>query len=212
VPIDAELTVGQVPNTNAHMLAAQVVAAGGVPWAFDPVPDDPDAIAAAFQQAAAGADLVLTTGGMSVGDFDYAREAMRAEGELDFYKVRMKPGKPLGLGRIAGVPILGLPGNPVSAFVGFELFGRPLLRSLGGFSDVDHPRFTGRLARPVRQNRTRPEFQRCAVRGDRELEPWPRQGSGHISSLLEAEVLALIPEGDGELPAGTEVVAIDLRR
>ena len=148
---------------------------------------------------------------MSVGDFDYARDALSADGDLSFYKVRLKPGKPLGLGRLGGTPILGLPGNPVSAFVGFELFGRPMLRTLAGFSDVDHPGFTGVLATSIRPNRSRPEYVRCDVDGD-QLRPWPKQGSGMISSLLHADALALIPPGTEVLEAGTRVEAVDLRR
>jgi len=212
VPIDAHVGPGQVPNTNAHMLAAQVLAAGGDPWTFDPVRDHPDAVTAALRTAGDGADLVLTTGGMSVGDFDYARDALKADGELAFYKVRLKPGKPLGLGRLGGTPILGLPGNPVSAFVGFELFGRPMLRCLAGFAELDHPRFLATLASPMRQNRSRPEFVRCdIIDGDRVL-PWPKQGSGMISSLLHASALALIPQGQGTLEPGAVVEAVDLRR
>lgn len=211
VPIDAEVGPGQVPDTNAHMLAAQVTAAGGVPVRFDPVPDTLEALTRTLREAASTADLVLTTGGMSVGDFDHAREALKADGELSFYKVRLKPGKPLGLGRLDQTPILGLPGNPVSAFVGFELFGRPMLRTLAGFDEVDHPRFEATLARPVRQNRSRPEFVRCDVVGGK-LVPWPKQGSSMISSLLHADALATIPQGTGTLDEGTRVVAVDLRR
>lgn len=210
VPIDADLAPGQVPNTNTHMLTAQVLAAGGVPMCMPPVPDRPEAVADALGRAVQDADLVLTTGGMSVGDFDFARDALAVDGEMAFYKVRMKPGKPLGLGRIAGVPVLGLPGNPVSAFVGFELFGRPMVRTLAGFLVVDRPRFQAPLAQDVRQNRTRPEYQRCDVR-DGELVPWRKQGSSMISSLVHADALALVPQGEGVLPRGTVVEAVDLR-
>lgn len=212
VPIDADVRPGQVPNTNAHMLAAQVVAAGGVAWRFDPVRDDADTLTRVLREAAGGADLVLTTGGMSVGDFDHARDVLSADGSLAFYKVRMKPGKPLGLGHLGGTPILGLPGNPVSAFVGFELFARPMVRTLAGFAAVDRPRIRAVLGREVRQNHSRPEYVRCDVGPQGRLMPWPKQGSGMISSLLHADVLARIPQGDGTLPAGTEVVGVDLRR
>jgi len=212
VPIGAEVGMGQVPNTNTPMLAAQIREAGGEPWAFEPVADDLDAVTEAMRRAAAGADLVVTTGGMSVGDFDHARDALRADGELAFYKVRVKPGKPLGLGRLEGTPILGLPGNPVSAFVGFELFGRPMVRTLGGHAVADRPRFTAPLAREVPMNRTRPEFVRCDRLEDGTLLPWPKQGSSMISSLLHADVLARIPEGEGVLAAGSPVEAVDLRR
>jgi molybdopterin molybdotransferase len=210
VPIDVEPAIGQVPDTNALMLCAQVMDAGGVPLRFDPVPDDLEALTRALREAAARADLVLTTGGMSVGDFDHARAALGADGALAFHKVRLKPGKPLGLGRLGGVPVLGLPGNPVSAFVGFELFGRPMVRTLAGFAQVDRPHFQAPLAGPVRRNRSRPEYVRCALVEGR-LHPWPRQGSAMMSSLLQADALACIPMGEGVLPEGEVVAAVNLR-
>lgn len=210
VPIDADLQPGQVPNTNAHMLALQVAAAGAVAWVFEPVPDRLDAVTDTLRTAARGADLVLTTGGMSVGDFDHARDALKADGELAFYKVRLKPGKPLGLGRLDGTPILGLPGNPVSAFVGFELFGRPMLLTLAGHHHVDRPRFEAVLTKAVRPNRSRPEYIRCDL-VDGDLVPWPKQGSGMISSLAHADALAKIPAGSETVSAGTRVEAVDLR-
>lgn len=212
VPIGAEVGFGQVPNTNAPMLAAQVRDAGGEPWLIDPVKDELAAITEALREAAAGADLVLTTGGMSVGDFDHARDALRADGALSFYKVAVKPGKPLGLGRLGDTPILGLPGNPVSAFVGMELFGRPMVRTLGGYQVTDRPRFRGTLGADVHRNRTRPEYVRCDQLDDGTLMPWPKQGSSIIRSLLHSDALAKIPQGEGVLPAGAAVVAVDLRR
>lgn len=209
VPVGVDPNPGQIPNTNAPMLAAQVRNAGGEPWVFPPVADDRDAIAAAMREAGRHADLVLTTGGMSVGDFDHARDVLAVDASLDFYKVRVKPGKPLGLGRIGSTPVLGLPGNPVSAFVGFEIFGRPLLRTLGGFSNPDRPRFQATLAREVRPNRTRPEFIRCDLI-DGQLHPWPKQGSAMMSSLLHADALALIPAGTQTVAAGSTVQAVRL--
>ncbi len=212
VPIGADVGPGQVPNTNAPMLAAQVRDAGGEPWVFGPVRDELAGITQAMREAAAGADLVLTTGGMSVGDFDHVRHALSADGELSFYKVAVKPGKPLGLGRLEGTPILGLPGNPVSAFVGFELFGRPMVRTLGGYATTDRPAFSAPLAREVRRNRTRPEYVRCDILADGTLSPWPKQGSGILSSLLHADALAMIPAGPDVVAAGSTVQAVDLRR
>ncbi len=211
VPIDAALLPGQVPNTNAHMLAAQVLEAGGQPRVFPPIPDAADALTAVLQEATASADLVLTTGGMSVGDFDFAREVLSVAGDLAFHKVRMKPGKPLGLGRIDGVPVLGLPGNPVSAFVGFELFGRPMLRTLAGFTVVDRPRGEAPVASRIRRNRSRPEFVRCRVTGAG-LVRHDNQSSGALGSLVDVDVLARIPPGPEPVEPGETVRYLDLRR
>jgi molybdopterin molybdotransferase len=214
VTIDVTPGVGQVPDTNAWMLQAQVTRAGGSARRLDPVPDRADVLERALRTAAAEADLVITTGGMSVGDYDHARDALGLDGDLAFYKVRMKPGKPLGVGRLGGVPVLGLPGNPLSAFVGFELFGRPMLRTLGGFSVVDRPRFHARLGRDVRRNRGRVDHLRSRLHvddGGWVVTPGPRQGSGDMSSILWSDALAVIPSGTAPAREGELVEVVDLR-
>lgn len=127
----ARLRPGQIYNSNSPMLSAAVAEAGGLPFTLPAARDDPAAIASALEHAS-GADLLLTSGGASVGDFDYVKQVVGAGGELSFWRVRVRPGKPLLFGTLAGIPTIGLPGNPTSALVTFELFVRPALQAMLG--------------------------------------------------------------------------------
>ena len=120
---------GKIRNSNSYSIAAQVLAAGGIPVRYGIVPDDMDATRAAFELAASECDFILTSGGVSVGDFDFVKPVLEEMGELTFCKVKMRPGNPQTLGTIKGVPFFGLPGNPTSTYVGFEIFVRPALRT-----------------------------------------------------------------------------------
>ncbi|MDB4882942.1 MAG: moeA, partial [Gemmatimonadetes bacterium] len=129
---DDVLAGKRIVSSNSYALAAAVRAAGGEPVSLGIAVDEPAALAERLR-AAEGCDLVLTSGGVSVGDFDYTRRVVaELGGSLSLWRVRMRPGAPLGFGTLFGAPWLGLPGNPVSALVTFELFGRPLIRMLGG--------------------------------------------------------------------------------
>jgi molybdopterin molybdotransferase len=129
---DEVLAGRRIVSSNSYSLEAAVRAAGGEPVPIGIARDDPDALADRLRDAE-GCDLIVTSGGVSVGDFDYTRDVVaRLGGELSLWRVRMRPGAPIGFGRLFGAPWLGLPGNPVSALVTFELFGRPLLRTLAG--------------------------------------------------------------------------------
>jgi molybdopterin molybdotransferase len=193
VEIDLPVGTGQITNSNSIMLAAQVRAAGAVAVRVPPVRDNTDAMAPVLREAATGCDLVLTSGGVSVGDFDLVRSVLEDLGELLFWRVAIKPGKPLAFGKLAGTPVLGLPGNPASSMVCFALFGRPALRKLSGAFAPLQRRHRARLTDPVRRNRSRREFVRARLetRGDSELwaRPLSQQGSGQISSMLAADAL-----------------------
>ncbi len=125
---------GKIRNSNSYSIAAQVAAAGAIPVRFPIVPDDVESTRAAFERAAQECDYIVTSGGVSVGDFDYVKPVLEELGELTFCKVAMRPGNPQTLGSIRGVPFFGLPGNPTSTYVGFEIFVRPSLRTMMGFS------------------------------------------------------------------------------
>jgi molybdopterin molybdotransferase len=125
------LAPGQIYNSNTPMLAQAVREAGGEALTLHTVADDRAAIVHAFQSAS-GSDLIVTSGGASVGDFDYITDIVRQNGSLNFWKVRVRPGKPLVSGTINGTPVIGLPGNPTSAMVTFELFVRPAIRTMLG--------------------------------------------------------------------------------
>jgi molybdopterin molybdotransferase len=213
IPIDREPGPGQVPNSNAHMLAAQVVAAGATPLVRPIVKDDRLELAQALRTAADEADLVLTSGGVSVGDFDHVRGVAEEHGSLDFWKVAMKPGKPLAFGRLFSRPFIGLPGNPVSGFVCFALFVAPALRKLAGAAVVEPRRLRMQLDAPVRPDKSRRELVRAHIRvqgGALHVEPVAKRGSHQLSSLVGVDALIDLASGTGELAAGAIVDVIVL--
>jgi len=199
---------GEVYEANGLMLAAQLVAAGASVEVLPAVADDEGAHRRALERALE-ADLVVTSGGVSVGPHDLVR---RIEAELGvreiFWGVAVKPGKPLAFGVREGSLVFGLPGNPVSSLVGFELFVRPAVLALQGASDP-RPRFeNGTLAAAVRRNAERDEF----LRGNRldgdalpRIAPLSGQESHMIARAASADVLVHVPRGEGELSAGSEV-------
>lgn len=208
-----ELPPGAIVNSNAHALAAQVAAAGGIPRVLPRAADTVQALVEMFQEALR-ADVVLTTGGVSVGDHDRVREAMAAAGiEPVFWKVRMKPGKPIAFGRAGVVPVVGLPGNPISAMVGFELFVRPGLRKALGDPHPFRPTVQAELAEDRKRKPGRPELCRVQLTqdGPRQVATVaPRQGSAAMSSMAGADALAIFPPDLAEVPAGTALTCIVL--
>jgi molybdopterin molybdotransferase len=209
------LPPGALVNSNAYMLAAQVEDAGGIAAVLPSAPDRIEVIIERFEQALAVSDVVLTSGGVSVGDHDLVAEALvRAGVETRFWKVAMKPGKPLLFGMRGAVPVLGLPGNPVSAFVGFEVFVRPLLSRMRGLS-APYPALTPvRLAQDHRKSKGRPELARGALApstsGDGELiaHLHARQGSGSLPSIAQVDALVFLPGDASELPSGALLTAL----
>lgn len=208
-----ELPAGAIVNSNAHALAAQVRSAGGVPRVLPRAGDTLEALVGMFREALA-ADVVLTTGGVSVGDHDLVREAMAAAGvEPVFWKVRMKPGKPIAFGRAGAVPVVGLPGNPVSAMVGFELFVRPGLRKALGDPCPYRPLVQAELAEDRKRKPGRPEL--CRVRlssdGARHVATVSKgQGSAAMASMAGADALAVFPPELAQIPAGTALSCLVL--
>jgi molybdopterin molybdotransferase len=202
---------GTIVNSNAYALRAQIEEAGGVPWVLPNVPDDPKATEAAVRSALS-ADVVISVGGASVGEHDYVRTALEAAGvTLNFWKVKMKPGKPLIFGTYGSVPIVGLPGNPVSALVTFELFVRPGLRQMLGDRGPYRPRIRARLARDHRHSPGRTELARATLhRRDNKLEAAPLrlQGSGSLPSVVGFDALLVLPPDVEHFEAGTELDAI----
>ncbi len=202
------LLEGQVYEANAVMLAAAVAAAGGVTETLPAVADDESALREAVERGLA-ADVLVTSGGVSVGEHDLVR---RIESELGveevFWRVAIKPGKPVSFGVRGETLVFGLPGNPVSSLVGCELFVKPALRALQGRADA-LPRFErGTLAAPLSRNDARDELVRARSRLDQNgtvLEPLSGQESHMIARAAGADALVHVPRGDGELPAGAVV-------
>ncbi len=204
----------RIVSSNSYALAAAVRAAGGDPVPLGIAPDDPAALAARLR-GAEGCDLVLTSGGVSVGDFDYTRRVIaELGGTLSLWRVRMRPGAPLGFGSVFGVPWLGLPGNPVSALVTFELFGRPLIRTLAGHARPHRRTIAVTLGDAVHLGAPLAHFLRAVL--DTETFPVPvarltgAQSSGMLTSMSAAEVLLIVPPDPIDVGAGTVLRALPL--
>lgn len=200
---------GQIRDANIHSLAAQVRAAGGEPVPFPRVPDRREDVVAALTAALAGADVVLTNGGISVGDFDYIKDVLEGLGaEQVFWRVAQKPGGPLGLWRLQDRLVFGIPGNPVAAMLMFEEYVRPALRRMMGFERLHRPERTGVMAGPWRKRADgKLNFLRVTAQGpDFQVALTGPQGSGLLSSMMRANALALIPADTVDLPAGGPIL------
>jgi molybdopterin molybdotransferase len=187
---------GQIVSANGPALAAFVRGAGGEPIDLGIAPDDRDALAR-LADSAHGADLLVTTGGASVGDHDLVREALGDIGmALDFWKIAMRPGKPMIFGRLGEVPLLGLPGNPVSTMVCALLFLRPALDALCGTAPVD-PTDTAVLGRDLPANDRRLDHLRASLSRDPDgrlvAMPFEVQDSSMMGNLAQSDCLVLRP-------------------
>jgi molybdopterin molybdotransferase len=211
--VDEELGPGAIAESNGLMLAALVEAAGGRPRVLPIARDDRAAIAAAFRDASS-ADLVVTTGGVSVGAHDHVKDVLADLGAtLSAWRVDMKPGKPIALARLGETPIYGLPGNPVSAMVGFHLFVRPAIRAaLGCATPFDLPLVAARLAGELETRSDRRQYLRARVTVDENgalvAAVVSRQGSHQLSGAVGANALVVLDAGAHRLAPGAEVRAL----
>ncbi len=205
---------GGIVSSNAHALAALVRTGGGVPVVLPIVPDDPAAIASVADRLA-GIDLLVTTGGASVGEHDLVQASLATRGfALDFWRIAMRPGKPLLFGRLGDVPVLGLPGNPVSAFVCAVLFLLPALARLAGLPDGGLPATEARLGAPVAANDHRADHLRATLAADSAgglvATAFGHQDSSLLRLLAGAGCLILRPPHAPALPAGAAVPVLRL--
>ena len=205
---------GGIVSSNAHALAALIRAGGGEPIVLPIAPDDASAIAN-IAAAAQGYDMLVTTGGASVGEHDLIQQALGGEGfELGFWKIAMRPGKPLIWGRLGRVPVLGLPGNPVSALVCAIIFLLPALARLSGLPGAPTPSRRVICATALAENDRRADFLRASLDADAEgritVRPFPVQDSSMLATLARADALVLRAPFAPALPAGAEVEAIIL--
>lgn len=203
---------GSIPESNGYFVAAAARAAGAMVRVAPFVRDEPEAAQRAVADALRGSDVVVTVGGVSVGDRDVMRAALEAAGVvIDFWRVKIKPGKPLAVGRAGAVQVLGLPGNPASASLTFLLFGVPLLRALQGDAAPLPARIRATLRTSIAREPGREEFLRARLSaGDAglEVEVLSNQASGSVVSFSEAEVLAVAPAERGRIEAGSIVEVI----
>ena len=208
LPVGSSAEPGKIFESNAHTLSALIESAGAVPIHLGIAPDTEDAVRERLDAAvSADVDLVLSSAGVSVGAYDYVRIVVESRGKLSFWRVNMRPGKPLAFGSYREVPFVGLPGNPVSAFVGFEVFVRPALARLGGYSAFKRSVVTGRLGHDVHSD-GRESYLRATV--EQNQAHWRanltgHQGSGNQYSLVQANALVIIPADVKFLPAGADV-------
>ncbi len=211
--VGAQLAPGQIYDANAPALAGAVRDAGGQPLVAARAPDDPQVIEERIRGAIEGADLLIASGGVSVGDHDHVRTVIEQLGTLDFWRIAVQPGKPLAFGRIGDVPIIGLPGNPVSALVTFELFVRPMIRAMLGLAGDGRLRVDARVDEEIAKDPGRRAYLR--VRLDSSDDGFRArsaggQGSSQLMPLALANALLVVPEGPSVTQPGARYEAIVL--
>ncbi len=202
----------QIYNSNGYMLAAQVRSAGGIPQYLGIAVDEEKDLLEKFEWALQS-DIVVSSGGVSVGDFDLVKASLQKMGnEMAFWKVAMKPGKPLAFGKIGEKPVFGLPGNPVSSFVSFEQFVRPAIHKMMGASELGLPTVQAKLTRDLQKRTERVHFMSAVVSwdgGEYTVAPAEEQGSGVLKSTVTANSLLVFPLEKKELKSG-EWVTVQL--
>jgi molybdopterin molybdotransferase len=204
------LVPGQIWDSNSYMIAACAREAGAVAYRHSVVPDDPAGVLPALEEQLTRADLLITTGGVSMGgEHDVVKAALRELGTVTFRKVAMQPGMPQGFGMIGEggngrVPIFTLPGNPVSAYVSFQVFVRPAIAALQGADDLSLPAVKATLTGPARSPAGRRSYLRGVLDGG-EVTPLSGQQSHQVASLGRANALIIVPERETQLPAGHTV-------
>jgi molybdopterin molybdotransferase len=208
---DEILSGRKTASSNTHTLVALVRRAGGEPVNLGVARDTPESLREHLEGALA-CDLLVTTAGISVGEHDYVRTVLDALGaEQRFWKLRMRPGAPVGFGLLRSIPWIGLPGNPVSTMVTFELFVRPAIRRMCGHTLPFRRAVTARAAEPITLRPKLQHFLRGVVsqgRSGLEARLTGPQGSGILTSMVIANALLVIPEGQFDTPAGADVRAI----
>ena len=213
---------GKIRDSNTWAVSASVIEAGGIPVAYPIVPDDPEAIREAYRLAFDECDVVVSTGGACLGDFDFAPRVIQEMGELFFTRVSMRPGKSQPFGMVDGKPVFVLSGNPAASAVGFEMFARIALRVMQGYTDFDRPRVKARLAIDQKKHESRVFLQRGIVERDPEwvegkdesayiATPFKKQSSGVYGEVQRANALIILPEGARDWQAGEVVECLLMR-
>ncbi len=211
------LRPGQIRDSNRHTLLALLRGDGAVAVDLGLAPDDEAEIRRAIEKGVAGCDAVLTSGGVSMGDFDYVKKVLDELGDMRWMQVAIRPAKPLAFGTVGATPVFGLPGNPVSSTVSYELFARPAIRRMGGHAadDLDRPRLVAVADEALpRRPDGRVNHVRVRVRfgsdGRGHVVPTGGQGSHQLRAMALADGLAVVPDGDG-IEAGADVEVMLIR-
>ncbi len=218
VDVDQPLPPGKIYNSNSYSLAAQVANCGGIPRLLGIVPDNFVQISSALREGL-NCDMLLTSGGVSIGDYDVVKEVLTKEGDISFWTVRMKPGKPLAFGAFKSdngrrVPHLGLPGNPVSSMITFEIFVRPSILKMMGRKDLIRPTIKAVIGNTIENKDGRRIFARAIVtrqNGQYFANLTGPQGSGILSSVVKANSLVIVPETANQVKEGSivDVIVLD---
>ena len=208
ISVDQELAPGKIRDANTIMLLGLVEQCGGEAVSLGIIPDRLEAVQAALSKAVeADVDLIVSSAGVSVGALDFVREAVERDGRIIFWRVNMRPGKPLVFGYYRELPFVGLPGNPVSAFIGFEVFLRPVLNKLLGLKKLDRPVWRARMLEPLESD-GRETYLRGVIEwqnGELVGRLTGHQGSGNLRSLVQANALLFVPSGVKYVPTGAQV-------
>jgi molybdopterin molybdotransferase len=208
------LSPGLIADSNSYMLMAAVSAAGADPYRCGPVRDDEATLERVLREEASRCDLILTTGGVSMGAYDTVKAVLSRVGGVEFAKVAMQPGMPQGSGMVGQTPIVTLPGNPVSAYVSFEVFVRPLLRRMLGHDQIERPVVRARAGRTFPSPSGKTQFARVRLDADADAlvaVPESAQGSHILGGLARADGLAIIPPDVTEVAEGAILIVIDMR-
>ena len=211
------LSPGKIPDANSTLLTSAAREAGGIAFRVGIVPDDPRLLLDTLEDQLIRADAVVTSGGISVGAYDVVKEAINRIGEVQFDRVAMQPGMPQSFGLIGPerTPFFGLPGNPVSAYVSFEVFVRPALRRMLGVEPINRPTVRARLTAPLTSPPGKRSFARAHLtvdKGSYTAHPVGGSGSHLIASLAGANALVVVPEQTTQLDAGATVTVMLLER
>jgi molybdopterin molybdotransferase len=212
IEVDEPLRPGKIRNSNSYLLEAAVRKAGAEPHRLGVARDTTESLREKFTEAVTY-DLILTSGGVSVGDFDLVKNIMQEQGQINFWRINMRPGKPVAFGHIGTVPLLGLPGNPVSSAVTFELFGRPVIRKMMGHTRLLKPQIDVVVEDGVSDQAMRRHYVRAYVEwrdGHFVAHTTGNQGSHILTSLLNANALVIVPEGGVEVHPGDTAKAMML--
>ncbi|MFL6139595.1 MAG: gephyrin-like molybdotransferase Glp [Frankiaceae bacterium] len=217
VEVGSEAPAGKIHDSNSYALTAAVRESGAIAYRVGIVPDEPRLLLDTIEDQLVRADLVVTSGGVSAGAYDVVKEVMGRLGDVRFERVAMQPGMPQGFGLIGEdrVPFFGLPGNPVSAMVSFEVFVRPAIRRMLGAEPIHRPRVRARLTEPVSSPEGKRQYVRARLEvrsGEYAVAPLAGTGSHLVAGYAAADSLIVVPEEITEVPAGTPVPVMLLER
>ena len=208
-PINEPLAIGEVYDSNRYTLHGMLTRVGADILDLGVVPDNPEQLQATFERASSNADLVITSAGASVGDADYVHHILKKIGEVGFWKIAMKPGRPLSVGKIGSSIFFGLPGNPVSVMVTFYQFVLPALRKLSGERNISSFRCSARAINRLKKRPGRTEFQRGILTLDDDgmlvVENTGEQGSGILTSMNDANCFVILPADSAGVNIGDTV-------